>query len=84
MKPDVYTKVVLTVIALVLVVIAAKPLLKPDTTVNAQSTFSGVQFSSSDRGYAFFDPRTGDLWSYRGDITHFRLTKLGGRLVELQ
>ena len=42
MKPDRYTKAVLTVIALMLVVIACTPLINPNTTAEAQGSFAGV------------------------------------------
>jgi hypothetical protein len=49
MRPDLYTKAVLTVIAVTLAVIAFKPLVGPQATVSAQSAppvvFSGMQFS---------------------------------------
>jgi hypothetical protein len=38
MKPDIYTKTVLTLIALLLTVILLKPLISPDTAVRAQSS----------------------------------------------
>ena len=82
MKLDLYTKVVLTAIMLLLGVIAFRPLVHPDTTANAQGSFAGVQFSGP--GISFFDSRTGDLYEYRVDgttISHHRLTKLGQPLV---
>jgi hypothetical protein len=89
MKPDVYTKAVLTVIALLLAVIAFKPLISPETTASAQGQFAGVQFNgglaSDDIG--FFDPRSGEIWGYSGGElwSKRRLTKLGQPLaVEFQ
>jgi hypothetical protein len=65
MKPDFYTKAVLTVIALMLTVIACKPLVSPDATTRAETApFAGVQFWS-DAGATFaFDIRTGDIYRY--------------------
>lgn len=61
MRPDIYTKAVLTVIAVMLTVIAVKPLISPDTTASAQSgQFVGVQYGNLD----FFDSRTGEVFSY--------------------
>lgn len=37
MKPDIFTKIVLTVIALMLTVIAGKNVIKPETTASAQA-----------------------------------------------
>jgi hypothetical protein len=80
MKPDLYTKAVLTVIALVLLVIACKPYVNPVITAEAQGSFAGVQLSATwvpgvDGGilYTFFDPGTGEIWAYsaRGDTTRF-------------
>ena len=87
MKPDFYTKAVLTVIAIALSVIACKPLINPDTTASAQSgAFPGVQFSGSVQGvFYLFDSRTGDVWLYGGTddgLTmrkyHYKVSALGG------
>jgi hypothetical protein len=51
------------VIALVLIAIAAKTFISPETTAGAQGPFAGVQFSGPG-AYTFFDTRTGDLWRY--------------------
>jgi hypothetical protein len=83
MRIDWYTKAVLTVIAIMLTVIACKPLISPETTT--QSTpFAGVQAN----GGSFFDPRTGEIWSYSQLADDYgrliekqRLTKLGQPLV---
>ena len=85
MRIDLYTKVVLTVIMLLLGVIAIRPLVHPDTTASAQGPFAGVQFASYG-GYTFFDSRTGDIWLYNspdipGAPSHLRLTKFGQPLV---
>ena len=61
MKPDLYTKAVLTVIALMLTVIACKTVISLETTVRAQESFAGVQSGASNE---FFDPATGELFSY--------------------
>lgn len=82
MKPDFYTKAILTVIAIALCVLAFKPLFSPGTTASAQSAaFAGVQsYSPGD----FFDARTGDSWVYTRDpggkfrvYQHYKITKLG-------
>jgi hypothetical protein len=71
MKPDLYTKAVLTVIAVMLTVIACKTVISPGTTASAQSApFAGVQYSNAPTT-SFFDARTGEIWlydhDYRGD-----------------
>ena len=65
MRIDLYTKIVLTVIAVMLTLIACRPLVSPDAAVRAEGPFAGVQFTS-DGGPAFtaFDTRTGDVWQY--------------------
>jgi hypothetical protein len=85
MKPDLYTKAVLTVIALALTVIACNQYVNPRLTANAQAGFSGVQFSWAG-GPEFFDTRTGEVWQYdhlqlNGPWVGRRvgqMTKLGG------
>jgi len=66
MKPDLYTKAVLTVIALMLTVIACKTVITPTTTASAQGPFAGVQFVVDRGGFEFFDQRTGEVWEYFG------------------
>jgi len=84
MKPDFYTKAVLTVIAVMLSVPALKPLISPATTASAQtSPFSGVQFAAySNGGFTAFDTRSGDVWNYvghgSGSVQYYgKLTQLG-------
>jgi len=85
MRIDIYTKVILTIIALLLAVIALTPLVQPQPAM-AQGSFSGVQF---DMG-SFFDTRTGDIWAYEfdrnsprfGQVTaHYKIGKLGQPLA---
>jgi hypothetical protein len=90
MKPDLYTKAVLTVIAIMLTAIACNPYISPKSIVQAQSAFAGVQYSDSAGYPSFFDPRTGDVWEYGiwGDKafvkSHFKIAKPGaGGTVEL-
>jgi hypothetical protein len=89
MKPDLYTKVVLTVIALALAVIACNQYINPREVVQAQSAFAGVQYAG---GLQFFDSRTGEVWTYEkhGFATNYswsanrlKLTKLGDPPVTL-
>ena len=51
MKPDLYTKAVLTVIAIMLSVIASKPIFNPDTTASAQTAFAGMQMTGANGQY---------------------------------
>jgi hypothetical protein len=83
MKPDLYTKAVLTVIALALMLIACNQYAHPSVTARAEGPFAGVQFSS-DHGPAFFDTRTGEvsLYDWGGALgAKLRLTTPGGSLL---
>jgi hypothetical protein len=68
MKPDLYTKVVLTIIALALVLIACNHYSQPAVTAQAEGPFAGVQFSGDSRGFVLFDSRTGDIWQYYSNV----------------
>ena len=61
MRIDLYTKAVLTIIAVMLSVIASKQLVSP-RVASAQGTFAGVQFTViAGGGSDFFDSRTGEI-----------------------
>ncbi len=85
MKPDLYTKAVLTGILIFLAVIAfklsgnpssatrsnqvapvtaANPIASP-IPVAAEGAFAGLQFTGEAGNFSLFDPRTGDIWTYR-------------------
>jgi hypothetical protein len=71
MKPDIYTKAVLTVIATALVALVVNQYVKPSATAQAQAKFAGVQFAAErSGGFELFDSRTGDIWIYHS--THER------------
>lgn len=70
MRTNLYTKTILTIIALFLAMIALKPVFQPQP-VMAQGAYAGVQFSYSGGSHAFFDSRSGDVWEY-GDNGHFK------------
>ena len=89
MKPDPYTRIVLTIIALALVLIACNQYIHPATTANAQGPFVGVQYSNYG-GPTFFDSKSGEIYEYfpagamqnKGVVRSVgRLTKLGQRLI---
>ncbi|HEV3254735.1 MAG TPA: hypothetical protein VG033_10020 [Candidatus Acidoferrales bacterium] len=72
MRIDLYTKTILTIIALLLAVIVAKPILQPQPAIaDGDHKYASVQFSYSGGDHAFFDSRTGDVWEYDKD-GHFR------------
>jgi len=64
MRIDFYTKAVLTLIALALLVIAGNSLINPKQNVAAAGKFSDVQFSYAMGGILAVDTRTGDIWDY--------------------
>jgi hypothetical protein len=86
MRIDLFTRVILTIIALLLAVIALRPILQPQA-VMAQGSFSGVQFSSDGALLTAVDTRTGEIWVYdlreaRGTVyTHLKIAQLGKPLA---
>ena len=79
-----YTKIILTVIALLLTVIALTPFVQPQPAM-AQGSFSGVQMAVTGENTYFFDTRTGDLWQYDVNLFmyHKKLTQLGKSLANI-
>jgi hypothetical protein len=80
MKPDIYTKAVLTVIAIMLTVIACNSYVSPSTKAQAQGQSAGVQLSGTDNGFYLFDNRKGDVWFYSiagGFTRHYRVPTPG-------
>ncbi len=70
MRFDLYTKTILSIIALFLAVFLLIPIFQPKP-VMAQGPYAGVQFSYSGGNHAFFNVSTGDVWEY-GDHGNFR------------
>jgi hypothetical protein len=54
MRPDLYTKATLTIVAFLLFPIACRPLMSPETTASAQGPFAGVHFATEERSISFF------------------------------
>lgn len=82
MKPDVYTKTILTIIAMMLTVIACNQYVNPAATVSAQtSQLAGVQFSINRPAdtISFFDTRTGELWNY--DLRNGNMLGMNGNAL---
>jgi N-methylhydantoinase B/oxoprolinase/acetone carboxylase alpha subunit len=81
MKPDLYTKAVLTIIAFLLLLIACNQY-APEATARAAGQFANLQAAGQD-GMKFFDSSTGEIWSYairdgKEQLSmKWRLTKLG-------
>ena len=79
MRIDLYTKTILTLIALLLAVIVLKPIFQPQPAM-AEGKYVGVQFSYSGDNHAFFDSRSGDVWEYGGDgkfRQHYKVHEFG-------
>jgi len=79
MRIDLYTKTILTLIALLLAVFVLKPILQPQAAM-AEGSFAGIQFSFSGGNHAFFDTRSGDVWEYgdHGNFhQHYKIRELG-------
>ena len=76
MKPDLYTKVVLTVIAFMPVMIGCHQYIGPTAVAHAEGPFAGVQFSGGTLQFTLFDSRTGDISSYNKFSSEVRRTKI--------
>jgi hypothetical protein len=79
MRIDLYTKTILTLIALLLAVFTLKPILQPQGAM-AQGSYAGIQFSYSGGNHAFFNANTGDVWEYgeHGNFrNHYKVRELG-------
>jgi hypothetical protein len=79
MRIDLYTRTILTLIALLLATIAFKPVFQPQA-VMAAGSFDHIQFSYSGGNHAFFDTRSGDVWEYgdKGNFrSHYKVNELG-------
>jgi hypothetical protein len=88
MKPDLYTKFVLTIIALLLLLIACNQYINPVTTASAQGPFAGVQvyFDTAGSGFIALDTRTGDYWEYAangGHVPFAQTLRMKGKLTKL-
>ena len=70
MRIDLYTKTILTIIALFLAMTVLKPIFQPQPAM-AEGKYAAIQFSYSGGDHAFFDTRSGDVWEYDKD-GHFR------------
>lgn len=79
MRIDLYTKAVLTIIAIMVTVIASNQIVNP-RVASAQGSFAGVLWN----GQSFFDSRTGEIREYNGVqlAGKYRVTKLGQPLVK--
>jgi hypothetical protein len=83
MRIDLYTKIVLTLIAVCLLTIACKSVVQP-IGVSAEGPFAGVQFSGSMGGFWAFDTKTGDVWTFTPQkCQHYgKITQLGEPLAK--
>jgi hypothetical protein len=79
MRVDLYTKTILTIIALLLAVVVLKPIFQPQPAM-AEGKYAAIQFSYSGGDHAFFDTRSGDVWEYgdKGNFkNHYKVNELG-------
>ena len=79
MRIDLYTKVVLTVIAVALTTIACNPLIHP-SGVAADGPLAGVQTSfAAGLGIFVFDTKTGQMWIYEHKKAEYegKITRVG-------
>jgi hypothetical protein len=83
MRIDVYTKTILTLIALLLAVIALRPLIQPQSKALAAGKFSDVQFTLSFGGLYAVDTRNGDIWHYGMGGDAGNVVERLGRIDEL-
>ena len=81
MKMDLYTKITLTIIALVLIGNLLKPVLSPSVVqAREEAKFSHLQYSINTEGVVvFFDTKTGNMWFYHDEKPHaiLKLNELG-------
>ncbi len=66
MKQDLYTKTILTIIALLLTALTFGTVVNPPIAANAQASdrFAGIQFYFDSQGFTAFQPSTGNFWVY--------------------
>ncbi len=90
-KPDLYTKAVLTVIPFMLVMIGCHQYVSPATNVKAEGQFANLQLTIDEGGgyYHFFDTRTGEIWEYHlwnsgrsQELGKYKLVQLGQPLIK--
>lgn len=84
MKLDRYSKLILTVITLMLTVIACKSVIQPGAAA-AEGPLAGVQFARNMVGFFAIDSKTGDVWGYFGQPDQKGLPNVEyeGRFTEL-
>ena len=82
---NLYIKVCLTAIVLLLAAIVLKPILSP-TIVEAQSSSNGIQISAQGNGGFLLYDNNGRIWSYdlfRGNVVYWgRVTVPGKPLIK--
>jgi hypothetical protein len=81
MKIDLYTKTVLTVIAVMLAFMACKSAVQP-LGVAAEGPLAGVQFTGAMGGFWAVDTRNGEVWAYTDEGGNLK-PKLYGKITKL-
>ena len=81
MEIDLYTKITLTIIALLLMGNLLKPVLSPSVVqAREDAKFSHLQYSMNTAGVVvFFDTKTGNVWFYHDEKPNsiLKLNELG-------
>jgi hypothetical protein len=82
---DLYTKTILTVIAVALLMLASNSLMRPGN-VSAQGALTGTQFIALGQGFWAIDTRSGEVWSYPSDGSNpsriGKISQLGKPIVK--
>jgi hypothetical protein len=81
MRIDVYTKTILTLIALLLGAVAFRPIVQP-TPALAQANLSAFQITGGGGDLWAIEKNTGKVWIYSADLSGAHVRYLG-RLVEV-
>jgi hypothetical protein len=88
MRTDIYTRTVLTVIAILLALNLFTRLVSPQIAAHADGPLSGVQFSANGPyGFWAFDTRNSNVWYYHVPDTKGTEQSTGyliGRISELE
>ena len=76
MRIDHYTRAILTVIAVLLAVIALRPVFQP-ASASAQTLMNSVQFMPASSSFNAFNTVNGDVWLYSYDGGKYAARYLG-------
>ena len=85
-KPDIFTKILLSLIAISLIIIAFTLVFRSEPTqAQSRTNFSNIQLAHTSGGFLILNGSTGDIWMYdfsgRQPDYIGRLTQVGRALV---